>query len=131
MDNLPKDNITGVNQAGFYPNFPLRFLTATSVIGDKVQNDRDEHLGVIIDIMLDIKTGTIDYYVVEFGGFLGIGIKYFAIPFQALKVDADKKLFRFSESRETLEKAPGFDMDHWPDTNIHLEEVNSYWSFMG
>ena len=41
-----------------------------------------EQLGEIIDIMLDIKTGMIDYYVVEFGGFLGIGIKYFAIPFQ-------------------------------------------------
>jgi hypothetical protein len=30
-----------------------------------------------------------------------------------------------------LEEAPGFDMDHWPDTNIHLEDVHSYWSFMG
>jgi sporulation protein YlmC with PRC-barrel domain len=131
MVNLPKDNITGINQAGFYPNFPLKYLTATSIIGDKVQNEKDEHLGEIVDIMLDITTGQIDYYVIEFGGFLGIGIKYFAIPFGLMKVDPDKKLFRFGQSREALEKAPGFDMDHWPDTNIHLEEVHSYWSFMG
>ncbi|MBS1935914.1 MAG: PRC-barrel domain-containing protein, partial [Bacteroidetes bacterium] len=77
------------------------------------------------------RTGNITYYVVEFGGFLGIGIKYFAIPFNLLKIDTDKKVFRFNQTKEELENAPGFDIDHWPDTNIHLEEINSYWSFTG
>jgi hypothetical protein len=61
----------------------------------------------------------------------GIGIKYFAIPFNQIRIDPDKRLFIFKQGREALEQAPGFDMDHWPDTNIHLENVNSYWSFMG
>jgi sporulation protein YlmC with PRC-barrel domain len=126
-----EDNKTGVNHGDFYPNLPLKYLTATSILNDKVHNDADEHLGHILDIMLDITTGKIQYYVIEFGGFLGIGIKYFAIPFEMLKVDADKKVFRFNRTKEELEKAPGFDIDHWPDTNIHLEEVNSYWSFSG
>jgi sporulation protein YlmC with PRC-barrel domain len=130
MADLTGDNLTGINHEGFNPNFPLKFLTASSIIGDQVHNDQDEHLGHIKDIMIDISSGKIEYYVIEFGGFLGIGIKYFAIPFNLLQVDPTRKVFRFSQKREILEKAPGFDIDHWPNTNIHLEQINEYWSFM-
>jgi len=88
-------------------------------------------MGVIRDIMLDVSSGKIDYYVIEFGGFLGIGIKYFAIPFNLLSIDAEKKVFIFNQKKEVLEKAPGFDLEHWPDTNLHFDQVYSYWSFMG
>ena len=79
--------------------------------------------------MIDITTGQIDYVVVEFGGFLGIGIKYFAIPFNMLQVNPEKKIFVFKGKKEMLEKAPGFDLSHWPDTNFHHEQT--YWHFMG
>ena len=131
MDNLTKDNLTGVNHGDLYSNVPLRYLTATSVIGDKVHNGEDEHLGEIKEIMLDITTGKIDYFILQFGGVLGIGSKYFAIPFGLLKVDAKRKLFILNQPKERLQKAPGFNTYHWPDTNIHLEEVHSYWNFMG
>jgi sporulation protein YlmC with PRC-barrel domain len=131
MQDIVKDNLTGVNSGSLFSNIPLKYLTASSIIGDKVHNKQNEHLGEINDIMIDITTGKIEYYVLEYGGFLGIGSKYFAIPFSLLKVDADRKLFVFDQSKEMLEKAPGFNTWHWPDTNIHLEQVNSYWSFMG
>jgi len=129
--SLTPDDLTGINQGDLYANTPLRYLTASSIIGDKVHNEIDEHMGEIKDIMIDLVTGKIDYFVIEFGGFLGIGIKYFAIPFSLLQVDAEKRLFIFKGSRETLQNAPGFDIDHWPDTNIHFENINSYWGFMG
>jgi sporulation protein YlmC with PRC-barrel domain len=131
MDILDKDNLSGANQGPLLPNLPLKYLTASSIIGDKVHNEEDEHMGVIKDIMLDITTGKIEYVVIEFGGFLGIGIKYFAIPFNLLHVDTVKKIFIFNQKKEMLEKAPGFNIDHWPDTNIHIDEIHSYWSFMG
>jgi sporulation protein YlmC with PRC-barrel domain len=131
MQDITADNLTGVNHEGLYPNKPLKYLSATSIIGDSVHNNKNEHLGEIKDVMLNIVTGNIEYYVIEFGGFLGIGIKYFAIPFRLLQVDAANKSYLFNQSKEALEKAPGFDIDHWPETNIHLDEVYSYWSFMG
>src|SRR5687767_3569704 len=131
MNTLTKDNITGTNHGQLYVNTPLKYLTASTIIGDKVHNEQDEHLGEIKDIMIDITTGKIEYYVIEFGGFLGIGIKYFAIPFNLLQVDSAKKIFIFNQKKEVLKRAPGFDMDHWPDTNIHLEQVYGYWNFMG
>jgi sporulation protein YlmC with PRC-barrel domain len=131
MNPLLEDNVTGVNNGPLYPNSPLKFLTASSIIGDKIHNAKNEHMGDIKDIMIDISSGKIEYYVIEFGGFLGIEAKYFAIPFALLKVDPVKKMFLFDQKKEVLEKAPGFNPDHWPDTNIHLEEIHSYWSFMG
>jgi sporulation protein YlmC with PRC-barrel domain len=131
VNKLAGDNLTGANQGPLYSNTPLKYLTASSIIGDKVHNDIDEHLGEIKDIMIDVITGRIDYFIMQFGGFLGIGIKYFAIPFHLVRVDPARRLFIFNQGREALEQAPGFDIDHWPDTNIHLDNVNSYWSFMG
>jgi sporulation protein YlmC with PRC-barrel domain len=131
MNILENDNLTGSNHGSLLPNLPLRYLTASSIIGDKVHNEQDEHMGEIKDIMIDITTGRIEYVVIEFGGFLGIGIKYFAIPFNLLRIDTVRKLFIFDQKKEMLEKAPGFNIDHWPDTNIHLDEIHSYWSFMG
>ena len=130
MTNLFNDNFTGKYEGDPYVNTPLKFLTANSIIGDKVVNNENENMGKIYDIMLDIRSGNIEYYVVEFGGFLGIGEKFFAIPFHKLSVDPNKKVFRFNEKREVLEKAPGFDKNHWPETNEHqMEYVNLSWSF--
>jgi sporulation protein YlmC with PRC-barrel domain len=125
-----KDNLTGENQGALLPNQRGRFLTASSISGDKVVNPAGEHMGEIKEIMLDLEAGKIDYYVIEFGGFLGLNIKYFAIPFRLLKLDAANKRFIINQSREVLKKAPGFDMDHWPDTNVHFDEVYSYWRFI-
>jgi sporulation protein YlmC with PRC-barrel domain len=127
---LEKDNLTGENQGALLPNQRGRYLTASSLEGDKVVNPAGEHLGEIKEIMLDLEGGKIDYFVIEFGGFLGIGIKYFAIPFRLLKLDAANRRFVFNQSRQVLEKAPGFDMDHWPDTNLHFDEAYSYWRFI-
>ena len=128
MDTLQNENLTGVNHEGSHPNLPLKYLTASSIIGDKVHNEQNEHIGKIADIMIDITTGKIEYVVIGFGGFLTIGEKYFAIPFGLLQVDPVKKIFIFNQPKEMLEKAPGFDMNHWPDTNFHPEET--YWSFV-
>jgi Uncharacterized conserved protein len=128
MDTLPNENFTGVNREGAHPNIPLKYLAATSIIGDKVYNDKGEHLGKIADIMINVTNGNIEYVVIEFGGFLTIGQKVFAIPFNLLRVDPPNKRFLLNQSKEILEKAPGFDMNHWPETNFHAEET--YWSFV-
>src|SRR3954471_17842244 len=124
-DVLEQDNMTGENHFGKRPNTPVKFLTATSVIGDDVRNNLDENLGKIKDVMIDIQSGTIEYVVVEFGGFLGIGEKYFAVPFRALAIDTKREAFILGQTKEVLEKAPGFDKDHWPETNSHEWRASS------
>jgi surface antigen len=72
-------------------------------------------LGKIDEIMIDIPSGRVAYAVLSFGGILKIGNKLFAIPWNALKVDEDEKSFVLEVDQRTLETAPGFDKDNWPD----------------
>jgi len=127
------DNLTGKNQEGLHPNLPLKFLTASSIIGDKVFNNDHERLGMIKDLMIDLRNSKIEYVVLELGGFLGIGEKYFAIPFSLFAVDPKNETFILNQSKEALENAPGFDKEHWPETNAHLfDHSSTYWGdFIG
>lgn len=133
MKNFEKDNLTGENHEGAKVNTPLRFLTASSVLKDTVCNLEGDKLGEIKDIMLDINEGKIEYVVLQSGGFLGIGEKLFAIPYRLLTIDTENHAFVLSQGDDILKNAPGFDKDHWPETNNHnFESYNSYWgSFMG
>jgi sporulation protein YlmC with PRC-barrel domain len=123
------DNRTGVNHEGPYANTPVRRLTASSIIGDSVENAAGEDLGKIDNLMVNLNSGAIEYAVLEFGSFLGIGGKLFAIPFSELVLDAERELFVLNRDKEYLKQSPGFDKAHWPETNDHtyFNDVNTYW----
>lgn len=90
-------------------------MGANTLIGNDVYNMKDEDLGDITEIMLDMRTGRVSYAVLSFGGFLGMGDKLFAVPWSALKLDTVNKRFTLDVSKDRLESAPGFDQDAWPD----------------
>ena len=90
-------------------------MGADTLIGDSVVNANDEDLGDIKDIMLDMQTGQVAYAVLAFGGFLGMGEKLFAVPWQALHLDTLNHRFVLDVEKEHLKTAPGFDKDAWPD----------------
>ena len=92
-----------------------RLMGADTLIGEDVYNHKDEDLGDIKEIMLDMNTGRVAYAVLSVGGFLGIADKLFAVPWSALKLDTANKRFILSCDKERLESAPGFDKDNWPD----------------
>ena len=122
------DNRTGENHEGELANTPVERLTASSIVGDPVGNMEGEKLGSIDNLMVNIRTGMVEYAVLEFGSFLGIGGKLFAIPFTELKLNPEKRLFILDRDKEFLENLPGFDKTHWPDTNDHYyDDVNMYW----
>jgi len=90
-------------------------LSGSSLKGDKVVNYQGEDLGKIEEIMIDLDRGRVAYVVLSFGGFLGVGDKLFAIPWQAFSVDTTQKRLVLNADKELLEKAPGFDKNNWPD----------------
>lgn len=92
-----------------------RVLSASTLSGDKVVNAAGEDLGKVDEIMIDVPTGRVGYAVLSFGGFLGMGDKLFAIPWDQLTVDEGRKCYVLNVNRQTLENAPGFDKDNWPD----------------
>jgi sporulation protein YlmC with PRC-barrel domain len=90
---------------------------ATAVIGTDIVNAKGDNLGEVKDVVIDPSTGRVAYAVVAFGGFLSMGEKLFAVPFNALNYNEDKNEYVLNISKERLEKAPGFDADHWPMMN--------------
>src|SRR6266542_2627241 len=91
-----------------------RVLSAGTLTGDRVRNSAGEDLGKIEEIMIDIPTGRVAYAVLSFGGFLGMGNKLFAVPWEALTVDEVNHEFVMNADKQMLESAPGFDKDNWP-----------------
>jgi sporulation protein YlmC with PRC-barrel domain len=92
-----------------------RVLSASTLAGDRVRNAAGEDLGKIEEIMLDVPSGRVAYAVLSFGGFLGMGNKLFAVPWEALSLDQENHEFILNVGKDTLENAPGFDKDNWPD----------------
>jgi hypothetical protein len=85
------------------------------VIGSKVVNAQNEDLGKIEDLVLDAGAGRIAYAVLSFGGFLGMGEKFFAIPWNALRFNLTENRAVLNLDKKQLENAPGFDKDKWPN----------------
>jgi sporulation protein YlmC with PRC-barrel domain len=90
-------------------------MGAGTLLGEDVYNSNDEKLGDIKEFMLEMDTGTVAYAVLSFGGFLGLGEKLFAVPWDALELDTVNKRFVLDMEKNRLQNAPGFDKDDWPD----------------
>ena len=89
-------------------------MAADTLVGDDVINGLGEDLGAITHIMIDVPSGRVAYAVLSAGGLLGVGDRLYAIPWNALTLDADRRCFVLDVSKDLLEKAPGFDKEHWP-----------------
>lgn len=90
-------------------------LSASTIEGDTVKNSQGEELGNIKEIMICTDTNEVQYYVLSFGGILGMGDKLFAIPPEAMTCDTNEECFVLNVDKETLENAEGFDKDNWPN----------------
>lgn len=90
-------------------------LSAGTITGDKARNSDGEALGHLEELVIDLDGGRVNYAVLASGGFLGLGEKYFAIPWDLLSVDTENHEVVIDVSKDMLKNAPGFDKDNWPD----------------
>ncbi len=105
------------------------YLSSSSLKGTGIRNTKNEDLGSIEDLMINTSDGQVEYAVVSFGGFLGIGDKFFAVPLQAFTVDTINEELILNESKERLKSAPGFDKENWPKSpdSRWAQEVRSFY----
>lgn len=93
-------------------------LRASELIGMTVLGNDGKKLGDIKDLVIDPEEGGIQYAVLDFGGFAGIGDKYFAVPWEALQLDQMNNKLSLDVHKKDLKNAPGFDKKNWPDLNL-------------
>lgn len=95
-------------------------VRASQMIGMTVHDAQGEAVAAINDLVLDPRNGRIRYAAVTYGGFLGLGDKLFAVPFEAFTCqsdpdDADEVILVLNVNEQMLENAQGFDQDNWPN----------------
>jgi sporulation protein YlmC with PRC-barrel domain len=89
---------------------------ASKLIGESVINKQKESLGKIHELVIDATNGRVAYAVLSFGGFLGMGNKLFAMPWQAFEFASLENKLVLNVDKEKLKLAPGFDKDaKWPN----------------
>jgi sporulation protein YlmC with PRC-barrel domain len=104
----------------------------SKIIGSVVRDARNRKIGEIKDLVLDADRGEVAYAIVNFGGVMGVGAKYHALPWQTLEASDDGKYYVLHADRETIMQAPGFDRGRWPDMADRkwAAETDRYWSRM-
>lgn len=132
-----QSSLTGQSGAGIVERQPgssggpgPEVMAADTLQGDKVVNPRGDNLGDIEDIMIDVSSGRVAYAVLSRGGILGFGDKLYAIPWEALTLDADRECFILDVDESQLANAPGFDKDHWPSMADRTwgSEIHTYYN---
>jgi hypothetical protein len=77
--------------------------------------DRDgRKLGSIYTFHIDRVSGRVEYAVLSFGGFLGLGQSYHPIPFSLLTVDQEQGGYRVNVDRSLLDGSPSYRPDSAP-----------------
>lgn len=113
-------------------------IGAHQVQGTSVYNNALEKLGSVEDVMINKASGRIVYAVLSFGGFLGIGDRYYPLPWEKLRYDTEVGGYIVDIDRETLEGAPSYTdraTASWNDEawsrNVHSHYgVHPYWDIM-
>jgi sporulation protein YlmC with PRC-barrel domain len=102
----------------------VKIARVKDLVGLSVQSPNNESLGKVEDLVIDPAKGQIRYAVLSFGGFLGMGNKLFAVPWNELKLQSEGVTssgtqkgdhYILAVDKETLKNAPGFDKEQWPN----------------
>jgi hypothetical protein len=93
----------------------MRLISSSKIEGTPVVGRDGEHLGKIVNFMVDKYTGRVAYAVMSFGGTLGFGESLFPLPWSYLTYDTDRDGYVLGVSKEQLSKAPRFQASDAPE----------------
>jgi sporulation protein YlmC with PRC-barrel domain len=80
---------------------------ASKLIGSGVVNDKNEKIGTLDDIVVDKQK--VLFAILQVGGFLGVGARLVAMPYDSLKIDdVGKRIELPGASKDELKKLPEF-----------------------
>jgi sporulation protein YlmC with PRC-barrel domain len=93
----------------------MALIASNKVEGTAVYNLTDERLGSIHNLMIDKRSGQVEYAVMSFGGFLGMGDSYYPIPWDMLNYNEEAGGYVVNLDKRILEGAPHYATGAEPD----------------
>jgi sporulation protein YlmC with PRC-barrel domain len=81
----------------------------SKLIGSSVSNDKNQKIGSLDDVIADKNNKQLSFAVLQVGGFLGVGGRLVAVPFESLVIDDNgNKVTLPGASKDQLEKLSVF-----------------------
>jgi len=110
-------------------------IASDKVEGTSVRRSNGDKVGTIERVMIDKRSGKVAYAVMSFGGFLGIGNDYRALPWSVLRYNEDLDAYELNVTDDQLRGAPvlgsGRDtgrVDRGWERNLHdYYRASPYW----
>ena len=85
-------------------------ILASKVKGTSVYNESGDKIGTVEDVVLDKTSNQIMFAALGFGGVMGIGEKYYPVPWSMLDYDEDKGGYVVPLDRDRIKNAPAYDL---------------------
>ncbi len=107
-----------------------RLIASDKVVGTAVYDRAGERLGSVHNVMVDKVSGSVAYAVLSFGGFLGLGERFFPLPWGALTFDAGRGGYVVDVDRAKLDAAPSYAAGEEPWTELDYgRNIYGYYGF--
>jgi hypothetical protein len=97
---------------------PHDLIESDRVEGTNVYGPDQSKIGYIERLMIGKKSGKVDYAVLSFGGFMGIGDEHYPLPWSSLDYNEELGGYQVNVTEEQLTKAPRYSNENdwdWSD----------------
>src|SRR3712207_9565213 len=88
------------------PREGLHRLMSARVDDTNIFDRNGRKLGTLHSVHIDRPSGQIEYAVLSIGGFLGLGPRYYPVPFRALSVNEEGGGYTVKNGKEKLQGGP-------------------------
>lgn len=107
-----------------------RLIASDKVAGTAVYGRDAERLGSIYNFMVDKRSGQVAYAVLSFGGFLGLGERFYPLPWKALTYRPGLSGYEVDLDRRQLEAGPSYAAgeEPWADPD-YGQNVYGFYGF--
>ena len=125
---------TGTSMGSVATDETDRLIASNKVEGTAVYNCQDERLGSVYNFMVDKRSGQVEYAVLSFGGFLGIGDSYYPLPWKTLTYNTSMGGYVVDLDKDRLQGAPSFtssEIPDWRDPSYSRQIDDYYGPFPG
>jgi hypothetical protein len=105
-----------------------QMIASNRVEGTPVYNRQKERLGTIHHLMVHKLSGQVEYAVMSFGGFLGMGDDYHPLPWKTLSYDVHQNGYVIDLDRQFLQNAPTYSSGSEPTYNReYTDQIYGYY----
>jgi sporulation protein YlmC with PRC-barrel domain len=92
-------------------------IASNKVEGTAVYDRNGERMGSIYNFMVNKRSGEVEYAVLTFGGFMGMGRRYYPLPWDMLDYDIERGGYVVDMDEDDLHDAPSFKQGETPWRN--------------